>query len=114
MGETPFDVPIQLDKSRSIRFDGIAIARAEELTGMAFLGLLQDHAELMKLRTIMALLAAGLSHEQPGLSINQAIVLLGKSPGKGNDLTKAFAILPKILEAATQACGVEEEGESGN
>jgi hypothetical protein len=95
-----YAVPIELDRPRRLRFDVNALAELEmALGGQSFSEVLSGE---MGLATIRALLWAGLRHEDRGITLERAGLLMQKAIEGGTPLTD---ILAKVSEAVT-ACGI--------
>lgn len=84
-------VPIKLDRVRHLRYDLNALVLLEEQFGSVEAAL--DAAQGRSVRAVRAFLYAGLAHEDPDLTLEQAGSLVG------------FADLPAVTEAILRALG---------
>jgi len=106
----PKHVSVELDKPRKLRFDINALSDAEEALGVGIGAILQQN---LGIRTIRALLWAGLKWQDHGLTLQRAGTLLQKYIEDGGDLS---VLEGKLVEAliGSGLFGKQEEQEEGN
>lgn len=105
----PKHVSVELDKPRKLRFDINALSDAEEALGVGIGAILQQN---LGIRTIRALLWAGLKWQDHGLTLQRAGTLLQKYIEDRGDLS----VLEEKLVEALMGSGLfgELDDEEGN
>lgn len=125
MRSTAKGVTIQLDVPRKLRFDGEALLRLEEITGMTVMqvcnqfrpkegeeALSEDErnvarAEKFSVRMICQITQAGLTDELPHASTKDIIKLMDEN-GKGEgSVTRVLSYLKDVFAAFSEAVGTD-------
>jgi len=101
-------VEIELDRPRRLRYDINALADLEEALGVGLGAALSG--ERMGIRTLRAMLWAGLRHEDPMLTIREAGELLNGYLERHGNLEGISQAINRALEASGIGRKAEPEG----
>lgn len=95
----PKPIPIELDRPRKLFLDLNAMAAYEEVSGRSIWDI-QDDIQRMDIKTIRALLWAGLKRDDPELTLEQA--------GELVTFADLRSLVPKLGEMFSSAMGSED------
>ena len=93
------EVPIRLDRTRTLKFTFNAFAEFEGLTGKSIQGVFSD-AENIGFSMMRNLLWAGLMHEDPSLTVKKAGELMETADGK--NLSEKIETITGVVVRAVQ------------
>jgi hypothetical protein len=97
-------VAIELDKARNLKFDFNAICELEDALGKPVTQLKEENVGFRELR---AMLWAGLLHESPDLTVEEAGALVSEAES-------VQYVTEKVVEAFATGLGTGEGGAPGN